>query len=582
MISAVPRRPLTPILLPAPQKLEIRPGCASADPVRVQRRRLPHAPPAGADQAFILTIDSNGASITAGGEAGERYAFEALRQVRSQFGVHPPSLHIEDWPAVAKRGLMLDISRTRVPTMRFLTDLLETMALLRLNHIQLYTEHAFAYEGHETVWRDASPITPDEIRTLDVQASRLGIELAANQNCFGHMQRWLRHEPYARLSEIVGDVEWPFGEFTKRGPFSLCPVDPGSLELVRDLLGQLLPCFRSPLVNIGCDETHDLGHGRSRDEVQRRGRTAVYLDFVGRIAEIARGHGKRPMFWADIVLSDPEAVRLIPGDMIALAWGYEPDAPFEDWCESLRSAGLEFWVCPGTSSWRSITGRTTERRANISSAVTAATRQNAAGVLITDWGDLGHHQQWPISLHAIADAAARAWNPSTPPEPTAVARHVFLADVPDLPGWLDDLGDLDLPIRHPDGDADGKPIRNSTALFNELHGISRHGDIGAWHAVGDRLDELARRKPDNLEGLMGREIDLTLRVARAAVDKAVFDRSDRPAADAARLERAIRDIMDEHATLWRERSRPGGLDESLSHYEAVIRRLTPAHERVTP
>ena len=30
--------------------------------------------------------------------------------------------------------------------------------------VQLYTEHTFAYRDHETVWRDASPMTADEIR----------------------------------------------------------------------------------------------------------------------------------------------------------------------------------------------------------------------------------------------------------------------------------------------------------------------------------------------------------------------------------------------------------------------------------
>jgi hypothetical protein len=570
------------MIVPAPQKLDIRSDLASLEPLRIQRGTIAQAPTPVADQSFTITIDSGGASVVAGGEAGERYALEAIRQVRSQFGARPPAMHVEDWPAIPTRGLLLDVSRTRVPTMRFLTDLLETMALLRLNHLQLYTEHAFAYEGHEAVWRDASPIMPDEARTLDDLAVRLGIELTPNQNCFGHMERWLRHDAYAPFADIQGDVAWPFGEHMKHGPFSLCPIDPASLGLVRDLLGQLLPCFRSPLVNIGCDETHDVGYGRSRAEVEQRGRAEVYLDFVERVAEIVRLQGKRPMFWADIVLSDPDAVRRIPADAIALAWGYEPDTPFDRWCEMLRSAGIDFWVCPGTSSWRSITGRTTERRANVSSAIMAAIRHGASGVLITDWGDLGHHQQWPISLHAISDAASHAWNPAARPDPLAVARHVFRIDADGLSPWLDELGDLDLSIRQPGDDAIDRPIRNSTALFNELHGISRHGDISAWRAVGDCLDSLISRKPGNLPGLIGREIDLTLSVARAAVDKAVLDRSDRPDAEALRLERAIWSIMDEHASLWHERSRPGGLAESLSYYEAAIHRLPRTREQALP
>ena len=53
---------------------------------------------------------------------------------------------------------MLDISRNKVPTMGQLKEAVDAFEMLKINHLQLYTEHTFAYAGHEEVWRDASPI----------------------------------------------------------------------------------------------------------------------------------------------------------------------------------------------------------------------------------------------------------------------------------------------------------------------------------------------------------------------------------------------------------------------------------------
>ena len=49
--------------------------------------------------------------------------------------------------------------RDRVPTRARSSAWSRCSARLRFNHLELYTEHTFAYPGHEVVWRDASPIT---------------------------------------------------------------------------------------------------------------------------------------------------------------------------------------------------------------------------------------------------------------------------------------------------------------------------------------------------------------------------------------------------------------------------------------
>jgi len=96
---------------------------------------------------------------------------------------------------------MLDISRNKVPSMATLYSLVDLLAGLKINHLQLYTEHTFAYAAHREVWADASPMTAEEVLLLDSYCRERFIELAPNQNSFGHLQGWLRLPRYREMAE---------------------------------------------------------------------------------------------------------------------------------------------------------------------------------------------------------------------------------------------------------------------------------------------------------------------------------------------------------------------------------------------
>lgn len=507
---------------------------------------------------------------------------------------------VADRPAFATRGVMLDVSRDKVPTMAQLKRTVDLLASLKFNHLQLYTEHTFAYSGHEEAWRDASPITPAEARELDAYCAARGIELAPNQNCFGHLSHWLRLPRYNPLAEIEGDGAWKFLQFDRKGPFSLCPVEPRAAAFVADLFGQLLPCFGSELVNIGCDETFDVGWGRSKAHVERRAaklaggpeptdahrataRAELYFDFVQKIAAIADRHGRRPMMWADIALSHPELLGRMPEGMIGLAWWYEPTEKFESWVRVLREHGHDAWVCPGTSSWRSFTGRTTERRANIADAAEQGLRAGATGFLVCDWGDLGHRQQWPVSLAGIAQAAEAAWNPARARafDARATSLHVLNDPSMTLGPWLDELGDADLEIRR------AVKLTNATALFNDLHppvpAMLAPGEraikagTGQWEVAASRIARLTAECPSIDDPLVRDEVHHTLEVAAFAADHAIAIRDPaRLARERAPLIERLERIIGDHERLWLARNRPGGLPHATSYYTTVLDALRTA------
>ena len=129
---------------------------------------------------------------------------------------------------------MLDVSTDKVPTMDTLRAMIARLASWKINQVQLYTEHTFAYRDHPDVHRAASPFTAEEILELDAFCADRHVELVPNQNALGHMNRWLAHERYRPLAIAPDGFVDPFG--ITRPPMTIDPTNPQSMALVRGLL----------------------------------------------------------------------------------------------------------------------------------------------------------------------------------------------------------------------------------------------------------------------------------------------------------------------------------------------------------
>ena len=390
--------------------------------VQVDPNQVPHP------EGYVLTLTPDQIRLVAHDPAGAFYGAMTLKQMARQAAGTGllPCLRIEDWPAFPHRGIMLDISRDKVPRMETLYRLVDQWAEWKINQLQLYTEHTFAYRNHREVWEHASPLTGEEVLELDAYCRERFIELVPNQNSFGHLTRWLVHPRYRHLAEAPDGCETAWG--WQEGPFSLCPLEPGSIQLLAEWFEELLPHFSSRLFNVGCDETVDLGRGKSRAVCEERGVGRVYLDFLRQIHELVQQHGRTMQFWGDIIMHHPELIPELPGDLVALEWGYEADHPFAADGEKFARAGVPYYVCPGTSSWNTLAGRTDNAVGNLWNAAENGQAQGALGYLITDWGDNGHWQPLPISFLGYAYGAAVSWCPRANRDldlPRALDRHAF-------------------------------------------------------------------------------------------------------------------------------------------------------------
>jgi hexosaminidase len=546
-------------------------------------------------QGYELLVQGRAVRLLAADPAGLYYGVATLRQLLRQAdgkseagrearpGPSLPCLRIDDWPVFPVRGVMLDISRDRVPTMTTLRRLLDLWAGLKYNQLQLYTEHTFAYAGHEEVWREASPLTPEEVEELDRLCRERAVELVPNQNSFGHMERWLRHPRYRGLADATGPFPDPWGGWQKE-PTTLNPLDPASIELLRGLYDLLLPHFSSLQLNVGADEPIDLGHGRSREACRRQGEGRVYLDFLLKLHDEVSRRGRRMQCWGDILVYYPELVPGLPKDLIALDWGYEAEHPFARECRIFAESGLSFYLCPGTSSWNSLGGRWGNARANIAAAAREGRGSGAAGLLLTDWGDNGHWQQLPVSYPAWVYGAAAAWNPGSEQGLDVerfLSRQVFLDPTGDAARALSQLGEAGLnPLA---------ALPNATVLgvllllqlqpyhrkaLERFRGYRFEAQEGR---AGEALRLLAGIRPQADDGELVREelrftaglLRHAARLGRERFATAGLATHEIPPAERRRLAEELDGLMAEYRRLWAARSRPGGLQDSVGRMLAL-------------
>ena len=102
-------------------------------------------------QGYRLEGRATGMVLRGADEAGVFYGLRTLEQILRQCGSVIPRFTITDYPDFPQRGVMLDISRCKVPTMETLFDLVDLLSGFKINQIQLYMEHTFAFSDRKSV-----------------------------------------------------------------------------------------------------------------------------------------------------------------------------------------------------------------------------------------------------------------------------------------------------------------------------------------------------------------------------------------------------------------------------------------------
>ena len=99
------------------------------------------------------------------------YGVQTLKQLAgfalSAAGGNLPTVQITDWPDFERRGVLLDMNKDKIPTMETFYRIIDHLASWKINELQVFFKHAFAFVNHPEVSQDLSPVTAEQVIALD-------------------------------------------------------------------------------------------------------------------------------------------------------------------------------------------------------------------------------------------------------------------------------------------------------------------------------------------------------------------------------------------------------------------------------
>lgn len=350
------------------------------------------------EQEYEIFIKPDTIEVYASSEVGMYYASTTLKQILVNKQVQCG--YINDKPDLKVRGFMYDISRNKVPKLETLKYIVDIMSELKMNHFELYVEgFSFEYKSFARYLEENSYITIEEYKEIEQYCIDRYIDFVPNQNGLGHMEQWLSKDEFKDLAEAPEGIHlWG----TLRPSSTLNVSDPKSLELIKQMYEDMLPITKSKYFNMNFDEPFELGLNKNKQRCEELGKENVYLEFVKKAYDLIKKQNKIPLIWGDVLIKHDNVLEKIPKDMIFVDWGYDAQYPFNKTLKKLKNANIKFMAAPASTSWCSLLTRTYDYIENISAAIWHTYEYGGEGVLLTDWGDVGHMQHLSATLAPLA------------------------------------------------------------------------------------------------------------------------------------------------------------------------------------
>ena len=361
------------------------------------------------EEEYHLIIQEDRVQIISKTEKAAFYGLVTLKQLQSEQIIE--TQEIKDKPDLEVRGLMLDISRAKVLNVSSIKKIIDLVAELKYNHLELYVEgFSYEYKNIKEALADKNYLTQEEYLEVEKYAIEKYIDFVPNQNGFGHMSDWLALDKFKELAECPDGFEiWG----SKRPPSTLDPTNPKSFELVKQMYEEMIPFTKSKYFNMNFDEPYELGHGKSKQECLKTSTEDVYIEYLEKLANVVRKYNKTPMIWGDVLVKHPDKISKLSKDIVFIDWGYNKAYDFVNHAKMLEELKVKYLLAPGTSTWSSITGRFIDMKETIENSTYASKKYHGLGILLTDWGDMGHLQYLPSSYLGFIYGAMLSWSSGT-------------------------------------------------------------------------------------------------------------------------------------------------------------------------
>ncbi|MGH9446804.1 MAG: family 20 glycosylhydrolase, partial [Terriglobia bacterium] len=239
------------------------------------------------------------------------------------------------------------------------------------------------FPSHPELITHSHALTPVEARDLARYGERRGVTVIPEVESFGHSRYITGTRKYAHLADREPGGHGDFG--------GLIPVDPETLDLIRDLYRDVARIFPSPYLHGGCDEVNWGGSELSRRALETKSRAEIWAEYLNSLDGICRGLGKELIVWGDFVAhKEPTILPRLSKRVIVMDWQYyvtQPQ-PLAHLAQQVMDHGLRVIGAPAIISceWGPRAGALQLRNIDAYVDAYASFRgPRALGVIVTNW-----------------------------------------------------------------------------------------------------------------------------------------------------------------------------------------------------
>ena len=346
-------------------------------------------------ESYQLRVTADSAEVDANSSAGVFYGVQTLCQLaEGRVGSAVlPEVKIQDWPLLAYRGVMIDMSHGALPTEDEVKRHLDFMARWKLNQYYFYSEASIELDGF-SILNPEGRFSKDQMRRLIDYARQRHIDIVPCLELYGHLHDLFRLERYAGLSAV------PHG-----GEFN--PLQPGVTKLLENWIGQMSALFPTQFFHVGMDETWEL-EKFAQEKAGGVSPGKIYLDHFKNVAAMLERHGKHPMVWADRFEKYPETIADLPPGTVVVPWDYGPTADYKHFVEPFGKRHVPMVVATGVTVWDQIAPDFDLSFDNIDRFLSTARPYGLIGHMNTIWTD-DAESLLRASFPGIAYGAAAGW-----------------------------------------------------------------------------------------------------------------------------------------------------------------------------
>ena len=307
----------------------------------------------GRKEAYSINVSSDGILVRAVSPEG---IYRATRTLLKSVGtektssVEFPSAEVSDWPRFGYRGLMLDVSR-HFSDVEMVKRTIDMLALHQLNmfHWHLTDDQGWRIEikSHPELtevgaWRDDTVVgrylggtdyptdgkrhggfyTQEQIREIVAYAKERYIEIIPEIDLPGHTSAVLAAYPQLGCEDKEYKVANRWGVIRD----VLCAGNPASLDLFKDIMGEVCELFPGKYIHLGGDECVK-DRWKACPKCQKKIRELGLKDgsryskedylqswFMGEVASYVQSKGKRVIGWDEILEGVPM------DDSVIMSW----------------------------------------------------------------------------------------------------------------------------------------------------------------------------------------------------------------------------------------------------------------------